>query len=497
MRRTILFLFLANSFAFGQISYSVMDTIDVYKPKEAGLGESYFQIPVDFSADDLLKVIPKDLTNVSIQRIDLVYTIFKTSPDFDQKKLNDNRVKSLLKVWPAAKYDLIEWNEFGQSQAKNSDAAKAMFHGFYVYYRPTPTKESMDAEIAFLDELFYGTSGIVSTSETTKSISDGSREDIAIDKKRDELKPELTLTPNVLNSKSELVQFADYTTGGIACFESVKQKVFNEVEFETARDSVMKLEGFYGYSSLGLINSEMKKPIDVIWYFRLDSCDVSSGRSSSGFAFMGNQDYGIVEEVFNRNPSWTNSLVVMDVTGSMSQYIAKTMTWVKATQKDSKIHAFVFFNDGDLKYDHTKVIGKVGGIYHAKNENFDEVYKVMKTTMKNGGGGDCPENNIEATLFGVQNYADCKEVIMVADNWATPRDLSLVSKLNVPVHIVLCGAGFGVNIEYIQLAIDTGGSIHTIEQDLDAKSIKPGIAFEFGNAYYTIVNGRVVKAENK
>jgi len=482
MQRLILLFALMSFTSFGQQAFNNTDIVDVYQPSSTELGEAYFKIPVNFNADDLLKVIPPDLSDVSIQRIDLVYTVYKTSPTFEQEKLNDNRVNHLKKAWPTVSNNLINWNCIGQAQATNSEDAKAMFHGFYVYYRPIPTKESMEAELAYIDEILFGASAA--------EVED------KIEERKEAAEP--ILTSDDPSAESEVIEFADFLTGGLACYQAVKQQVVGETGFQMALDSVQELPGFFGYSSStveGLKRS--RKPTDVIWYFRLDSCDLGAGSSTHSFAYSTPKDYSVVEAVFERNPTWTNSLIVMDVTGSMSSYIAKTMAWVKASQNNPKVSAFVFFNDGDLKATNQKIMGKVGGIYSTPNTEFNSVYEIMKRTMQNGGGGDCPENNLEATLYGIEKYGDCDEVIMVADNWATPRDLEMVAELKVPIHIILCGADYGINIEYIQLAIDSGGSIHTIEEDLDTRNIKPGVAFELGNAFYTIVNGRVVKAENK
>jgi len=489
MKYLLLALFFGGSFSFGQDFFTSHDTVEVYQPIETILGESFFQIPVNFSQDDLLKAIPAGLSDVSILRIDLVYTIYKTSPTFDQVKLNKNRVNQLRKKWPAVSNSMINWNTFGQSKATNSDDAKAMFHGFYVYYRPIPTKESMEAEIAFLNDLFFGDAA-TSSEKSIREDSAPTATDVALSTtEAHAIVPEKT---------SEIITSVDFITGVTTCFGPVKQRMFSEGEFKVSMDSVMTLPGFYGYSESAVMDRRLNTyPKDVIWYFALDSCDTGASRSTSAIAYSPAKDYEVVETVFKRNAIWTNSLVVMDVTGSMSSYIAKTMAWVKATQNDPKVSAFVFFNDGDQKLNYQKITGKVGGIYSIPNGEFNAVYQVMKQTMQNGGGGDCPENNIEATLYGIEKYANCSEVIMVADNWATPRDLSLVSQLKVPIHIILCGADYGINIEYIQLAIDSGGSIHTIDQDLNTRDITPGVAFELGNAFYTIVNGRVLKAENK
>ncbi len=187
----------------------------------------------------------------------------------------------------------------------------------------------------------------------------------------------------------------------------------------------------------------------------------------------------------------------MDVTGSMSPYIAKTMAWVKATQDSTRVDAFVFFNDGDAKPTNQKVVGKVGGIYAIENKGFDLIYGVLKSTMRKGGGGDAPENNVEATIKAVSLYPNCKEVIMVADNWASPRDLQIAKELNCPVHVIICGSNQGINLDYIQLAYETGGSIHTIEEDMEMRNIKSGKSFHIGKQFFTIIDGKVRMAKNK
>jgi hypothetical protein len=204
-----------------------------------------------------------------------------------------------------------------------------------------------------------------------------------------------------------------------------------------------------------------------------------------------------VKKTFERNPQWENSLVIIDVTGSMSPYIGKTMSWIKATQDSSQISAFVFFNDGDATPHHKKISGRVGGIYSVTNESFGSVYAEMKSTMRKGGGGDCPENNVEATIKGTNEFPDCEEIIMVADNWATPRDMKFTAQLKKPVHVIICGGSQGINEAYVQLAYDTEGSVHTIEEDLNVREIEAGKQFKIGSSYFTLVNGRIVRAKHK
>ena len=109
----------------------------------------------------------------------------------------------------------------------------------------------------------------------------------------------------------------------------------------------------------------------------------------------------------------------------------------------------MFFNDGNNKPDHTKVTGSVGGNYYIKTNSKAELFKTMNTSMMNGGGGDGPENNIEAVIEGLKMNNKLKAVIMIADNYATPRDLELLNQVKVPIRLIVCGTYNGINTAYL------------------------------------------------
>lgn len=174
-----------------------------------------------------------------------------------------------------------------------------------------------------------------------------------------------------------------------------------------------------------------------------------------------------VENVLNRN-NWTDILVVVDVTGSMQPCAGSVYKWMKMShEKLNSIKYYVFFNDGDNKADSTKVIGSTGGVYGIRNTDLNMVLATMKAAMKNGNGGDGPENDIEALLFGIKQCPTCTNVIHIADNQVTPRDLSLLTSVTKPVKVLVCQLhGNAVNYNLVNVAYKTGGSIHTLEQDI-------------------------------
>ncbi|CAM4927251.1 unnamed protein product [Rotaria socialis] len=100
-----------------------------------------------------------------------------------------------------------------------------------------------------------------------------------------------------------------------------------------------------------------------------------------------------VENVLNRN-TWTNILAVVDVTGSMLPCPVAVYKWMTSTnQQTDRIKYYVFFNDGNDKITANKSIGSTGGLYGIDTSNFNLALNTMKTAMKNGNGGDLPEND--------------------------------------------------------------------------------------------------------
>lgn len=467
-------------------------TTNVYDFEESNPSIRSIAIPVDFNDDDLLGQIPDSLNDLAIQRVDLVYTMYALNPTFNQGKLNTSRLSKLQKKWPEAKNKSIYWQEVGQTAADSPKSAKGLFHGFVIYYRPTPTAESVKAEIDFIDAIVSG-KGVPEPPKSAEKKTTTSLMGI-------ETKEKKSVDPKKTSLDHIPAEF-DVKVG--ECYEifmlngNCKKK-----ELENIQDSVSKIENYSGHTITWTApETAINADYEITWLVLSEDCIGTSPETLAlhGFGdWFTDRDYGIVKDVFERQPTWKNTHIVMDVTGSMSPYIAKTMAWLKDSQKSDLVTAFTFFNDGNLTPDNIKITGNVGGVYSIENSNFNAVYNELKSTMQKGGGGDLPENNIEATLKGIATYPNCDEIIMVADNFASPRDLALVKKLNVPVHVILCGSSFGgSNIDYIQLAYDTGGSIHTIEEDLDMKGIQPNKTIKIGHHYYTILEGKIIHVENK
>lgn len=98
---------------------------------------SHIVLPTDFGKPFIIDQKQLDLLNENeVYQIDLVYTEFKTNPDFDQEKLNENRISELKALIPTIDKNSPNWNFVEQTQATVKAEAKTYFHGFVIHYRP-------------------------------------------------------------------------------------------------------------------------------------------------------------------------------------------------------------------------------------------------------------------------------------------------------------------------------------------------------------------------
>jgi hypothetical protein len=203
-----------------------------------------------------------------------------------------------------------------------------------------------------------------------------------------------------------------------------------------------------------------------------------------------------VLKVFDRNDQWNDVLVVGDFTGSMEPYIAEVMLWHHLSFDKNKNRAYVFFNDGDSTPDKEKQIGKTGGIYTYSGSDIDKLIDTAIKTVESGSGGDIQENDVEAILYGIKKYPDLETVVLIADNWSNMRDFEIYEKIDRPVKVILCGMNRVINLQYLNLAYKTGGSVHTIEQDItDLIQLKEGETIRINDIVYTIKNGEFLSVD--
>lgn len=406
--------------------------ISTYK-RESGAFKN-LMVPMSFDSDSITR--PKSGARIGqVYRIDYVATSFNHSVNAYQKNLDQARWIQLYNYTGIKKAPEIETNIFYQTSAKNEEEAKKLFHGFMVYYQE-PEEALHYTAMSALPNMMGTIAGQKITDET-KSI--------------DIKKPTIVLSQNV---------------GDITKYRK------NEITQELTKDNMI-VE--WEYDSIGMD----KRYYNAVYHLSKVSAGVF-------VAYKALQDVSLLE-VFRRLKTEKNTLIVTDMTGSMMPYYAQLLMWHALRAENKRLENYIFFNDGDNKKSSDKVIGNTGGLYSVYTNNLLSVYRTMNLCMKNGGGGDLPENNFEAVLHGLNKNDSIERVILICDNWAVPRDVELLEQIEVPIDFVMCGATLGVNKQYLNLVRENKGRLHTVEKSISNLGTKDiGEKFTIGSRKYSI-----------
>jgi hypothetical protein len=376
-----------------------------------------------------------------IHSVALVYTRFREVDTFNQPKLNFYRFQNLKKVYPAVFEDTsIQWKIMEQRQATEKEDAMKCFHGFIILLKNEPPKILIEKELSMM-----------------KSVIDSYHDSLTwipekIDWKVKRVKVETGYYLPV--NKKKRKQGMRYSSS----FLGMREK-----EYRTRKDSTIRKKTGGYYAKKGFFDTTIFKDVD--------------------------------EYNFLISRRWSKKMaVVADVTGSMSPYSTQVMLWLKNRPEILKDGRFVFFNDGDAKPDMLKRIGSTGGIHFAASTHYDSVYMAMNRAMRAGTGGDIPENNIEAVLETLKHWPDTDTILLIADNEASVKDISLLKKVKKPVSVMLCGATEKIHKDYIEITRVTGGRLFVLSTELaEMKKWQTGTEVKIRGKKYEYKNGELVR----
>ncbi len=190
-----------------------------------------------------------------------------------------------------------------------------------------------------------------------------------------------------------------------------------------------------------------------------------------------------------------NVVFVIDVTCSMDQYIEEYLLWLSLANNQSRVHGCVFFNDGDGRPNEEKRLGRTGGV-RACSSNLDSTCQCLVESIAYGCSGDDPENDVEALLYAQSRFPNASALILVADNRSSVRDIELLRRVQMPVHVFLCGletlAGkLPPQEDYVGIASRTGGTLHTLRDDINQRALMlNGQEIRLGSHQYRVLKGR-------
>ena len=452
--------------------------------------------------------------------VELVYTKFRRSENFNQEKLNLNRLQNLQKIFPGLFADNhVDWKITEQTGATDYTTGQTYFHGFIVTVRKGEfSAKDREAELAEMEKVFKE-SGSSSTSDkdagkkfrernthpsydksTVTYYNVGPRfsddpcelmadamEFIKFPMEAQARSISGKVRAEITVNKNGDVQEIKITEGpGYGCEDAVKNYLKTMPKWKPAKDkqgptNAYVMLNFWFISDLRFLpSSEM--PCDLIVITPKDVIPNIQATATSR----------VVSEIFDRHKNWNNIAVVCDVTGSMGPYMSDLMKWFRLNA--SRIKHFTFFNDGDMKSEAQKAVGNTGGIYNIPATNYENVEMEMFKAMRNGFGGDLPENDVEAVLEAEKNAPFAERIVWIADNYATPRDVSLLPKITKPVSIIVCSNSSAVSVDYLNIARKIKASLHTLTADFpDLSSMKDGEKITVDNREYQLVGEKFVR----
>ncbi len=457
-----------------------------------------------------------------ILKIELVYTTYRKSESFDQHGLSRKRLENLFLAAPnSLDQSGIEWILLAQTGCKSAEDGKNFFHGFVITCHDLPDAVTTKVESNFLREVASGKIKSYAYDTYLKKETEKLERDSLAD-----VEPVIVLPKFPHSERARIDYFSKYlnfppeSTGPKKVdvqFIISKEGKITKVIFPNMpgpspyKDEVSEFIKSMPDWTPGTLNG---KPTECMVQFSVDFMSRGSVVPSPLEVFatevppklkpkLPAYDYSAIKPLPSSNQvsksltkvDWSKATLVCDVTGSMAPFNAQVIEFI-ASQLKNKIQSpkqFIFFNDGDNRKDKTKKIGQTGGVYSYTSSNLDSISEQMIFVMSKGSGGDLPENNIEALIYGLKSYPRTEKLILIADNFASPRDMALVGSIGIPVHVVVCG-GTVLNEDYLDLAYKTKGSLSFNGIDyLDFYKFEDGSTMHIGKTTYVLKKGHFVQ----
>jgi len=421
---------LNNPLKYGPAIAEKLETFECYEYKipagERVVLENGFRQSGFVNASEWIKI--KD--EVDVVGVDIVYSKYPIRNEVYNEiyPLLLNRIKATLAMDPALNTSTIRWRKVWQTHCENNAQVDELYHGVVIWYK---RRKKPDTGVV-IDKPDTIRPPKTPTVQVLSALTIGNEEPSSHNSAAVNFILDHPLTPDSLKAKALTLSSRDREQLIYSYFQE-QRKIAPNVD--SLENPFVRMK--YIYAVEGFMQQfPTVKPV--------------------------------VSQVFDRHPEWKNKIVVNDWTGSMYGYGSQVLLWHLVHLDSSGIKTITLFNDGDNKTTERKVIGRTKGIYTEKANNAESLIELFTEVMRKGGGGDGPENDIEAILEAIEEDPEA-EIILIADNGACVRDIELAHKIGRPVRIVLCGYNpeEGVNPDFVYLASITGGGIYTIEEDIE------------------------------
>jgi hypothetical protein len=503
-----------------EINFERADTIQgIY---QASHNRPYVFIATSFGSNALEKVASLDsVSGFLISEVVLVYSEFRKAESFSQQKLNAARWQRLFREYPGIfSTGNTRYRNVCQAGVQSDTAARQLTHGFYIYFENRADEKKRNVEIAEISSLVTALG--IDTSETVEERSSPAEliHSPAADAKHsryrkpmrtidpkacrqpfyeggtdalnDHFKEKILLTKKQLRKRSKLVAEVKLRLDYSGIIRSASIMTANKQLVEQLKGAISTMKMWKPAIRNGItIKCDLKFTLscddegkmvlhgNIIVPRTVLECGTDPDEKLFDFTekkaerslptVFDAPDKQILRDVIEREPAIDTMLLVVDLTGSMGPYIYQVLDLMAdlVTRNDPYVACISLFNDGNNKPDKSKVVGSTGGIIVLHEDiTLESLGKAILKSMKRGNGGDVMENNLEAVKKGIEKCPECTEIVMIADNFATPRDGSLVNEIGKPIHWILCGVYEDINVRYLDLVRSNAGILHTGKSDV-------------------------------
>ena len=207
--------------------------------------------------------------------------------------------------------------------------------------------------------------------------------------------------------------------------------------------------------------------------------------------------------VLSRNlRRWPNAVIVCDLTTSMDPYAAQIYAWFRRNAKNPQVWGVVFFTDCDSLGNETHPNGLPGAFFATRERNPRAALPMLLAAARNTANNrDADENVVEALRYAQCTFPESRHLILLADNGSGVKDMVLLTGVKKPVHVIACGNPLNnadaFQPDHYQIAQQTGGSIHTLEDDFLPTSVPKNAIVRVGEHFYrySTRRGRFVKTK--
>jgi len=204
-----------------------------------------------------------------------------------------------------------------------------------------------------------------------------------------------------------------------------------------------------------------------------------------------------IKAMLHRNKDqWPSKRIVANIDCSMYQYLDELMVRNYSDEQEQHQNTYWLFNGFENQSKPSHKGNDRRGIFYVAQNDVEGFCTTVDKILNFSCSSNRLENVVEALILGAQDKAAEEELLFIADNFSDAADLHKLKELHVPVRVLLTASQRGINEHYLEIAYRTGGSIHTLKEDIPSKqlqALKDGEQLHVGRFTYQFFKGRFIK----